>query len=674
MAITSANFFQLFDFPFVEGDPQSAFQENAAIVLSERTAKRHFGTESPLGKTLTIKRVDRPLTVTGVMKDMPANTHFQRDAIINIEGLKDLYSEAFFKNPGWTSCFSYVKLNPETEVSGLSTQFPELIDNYLASTFSSKDTEFTLRPLTDIHLYSKSGEELSANGDLGQLRFLGIMAGLILILALLNYLNLSTARFSSRIREMAIRRTSGASKLQIFSQLMSETVIHFFLSLILAIFVIGIASPFLENLISLPVIFDFSLIEVSSVALLTLGIALAAGLLPASFFSSQNPNKVLASRTVQLRGKPLLRKALVTIQFMITTGMLLATAVVYYQYQFIKNYDRGYSVDSVLAVPKYNMKAESYQTLKAALLKHSNIQAIGASSLVFPGALQSSITYRTQGDDGEKSQMKAVRTDSDFFRVFQIQMKEGSSFPELHYEERPQVILNEKAAQLLSWESFEDKWFEPQHLEHRAEVSGFVRDINFESLQNEIIPTAFLFDPANAHIMYLRLGKADLASTIHYIKENFQNFSDNRFEHWLVNDTLSEQYAQEKAFTTVFSLFTLIAIIIAFAGLYGLARFVCERRTKEIGIRKVLGASSMEVLWIVLKGFIIMALVAYFLVVPFISVLLRNWLANFAYHTQLDSKILLVTLVAILLLSSVAVIYQVLRTSFHNPAKALRYE
>ena len=674
MAVVSDNFFRVFDLPFVEGDPKAAFSDRAAIVLSQSMAKRHFGEQPALGKTLTLKGADRPLTVVGVMEDMPENTHFRRDAIINLEGLKDLYSEAFFTNPGWTSCFTYVRLEPNTNPDLLEDQFSYIIETHLGSTYSTDDTEFLLRPLADIHLHSKSGEELSTNGDLGQLKFLAIITSLMLLLALLNYLNLSTAGFSTRIREMAIRRTAGAGKMQIFTQLMSETTIHFFVSLVCGVMLIILASPILKNLVPLPVIFHYKPLEGLLILVVTFGIALLSGMLPASFFSSQSPHKVLASRTVRLRGKPILRKSLILLQFMITVGMLIATAAVYYQYQFIKNYDRGYSVESVLAVPKYNMKAESYRALKTTLLTHSNIQAVGASSLIFPGALQSSISYQIRGNDGEKKQMKGVRTDGDFFHVFQIQMKKGRVFTEKYREESPELILNEKAARLLSWEDMDNKWLEVSHLGRSAEVVGFVNDINFESLKNEIIPTAFLLDPDNAHIMYLRLGEGDLASTVKFVKENFGKFTENRFEHWFVKDTLTQQFAQERAFTKVFSLFTLIAIIIAFAGLYGLSRFMCERRTKEIGIRKVLGATSAEVLWIVLRGFFILALMAYLVIAPVTAILLNDWLANFAYHTTLDAKIFLLTLLATLLLSGTAVIYQVLRTSLRNPVNALRYE
>ena len=359
---------------------------------------------------------------------------------------------------------------------------------------------------------------------------------------------------------------------------------------------------------------------------------------------------------------------------MITVGMLIATAVVYYQYQFIKNYDRGYNVESVLAVPKYNMKPETYQSLKTALLDHNNIHGIGASSLVFPGALQSSINYRAKGSDGEQKSMKAVRTDGDFFELFNIKLNSGKAFPEKYEAERPMVILNHEAAKLLSWDNPEDKWFELMHLEKRAEVLGFVHDINFESLKNEVVPTVYLFDPADSHIMYLRLGNGDFASTVDFIKTTFKGFSENRFEHWFVQETLAEQYVQEKAFTKVFSIFTFIAIFIAFAGLYGLSRFICERRTKEIGIRKVLGASPAGVIWIMLRGFFLLAFLAYIIVAPIITWLLNDWLSNFAYHTTIDAPVLLFTLVAIFILSASAVIYQVLKTSFRNPVHALRYE
>lgn len=674
LAVTSDNFFHVFDLPFVEGNPQTAFQTDAAIVLSRSMAVRYFGEQVALGKTLLLKGSDRPVTVTGVMEDIPNNTHFQRDAIMNIQGLKDLYNEAFFYNPGWTSCFTYLKLGPDADAHQLSAQFPGLIDTYLGATFSSKDTKFLLRPLTDIHLHSRSGEELAGNGNLSQLKFLAIMAGLILLLAIFNYLNLSTAGFSTRMREIAIRKTAGANRIQIFAQLMGETTLQFLLALVLGILLIALAAPFLKDLGLLPAITRFSILESLLVLIIVLTLALVSGVLPASFFSSQSPNKILASRTVQLRGRPVLRKVLVTLQFMITVAMMVATTVIYYQFQFIKNYDRGYNVTSVLAVPKYNMDIGSYQSMKTALLAHHNIQVVGASSLIFPGALQSSISYLTPGDNGEKRSMKAVRTDGDFFDVFQIQLETGINFTGRYYKERPELILNKKAAQLLAWEDIEDKWLEPQHLEQPAKVVGLVKDINFESLQNEIIPTAFLFDPANAQIMYLRLGSGDLPSTIEFVREKFSQFSDNRFEHWFVEDTLAQQFTQERAFAKIFSIFTLISIIIAFAGLYGLSKFVCERRTKEIGIRKILGASALEVLWIILKGFLMLAVIAYLLITPVVTFLLNNWLSNFAYHTTLSKGIFLGTLTATLLLSSLAVIYQVLNTSLRNPVNALRYE
>lgn len=674
LLVTSGNFFTVFDLPFVEGDPQTAFLEKAAIVLSETMAKRHFAEKPALGKTLQLKGSNRILKVTGVMRDIPPNTHFQADGIVNIEGLRDLYQEAFFKNPGWTSCFTYLTLDAKTNPAQLTDQFPRIISDYLGSTFDPADTKFLLRPLASIHLHSHSGEELSANGNLMQLRFLGTMASLILILALLNYLNLSTAGFATRFRETAIRRTVGASPIQILLRFLSETVLHFLLALMLGIGLIALASPILDTLISWPIISAFSFWEVMLLIAITILLGIACGLLPASYLSSLSPNKVLGSRSVQIKTRPMLRRALVTFQFMITAGMFLATAVIYYQYQFVKHYDRGFLAESVLAVPKYNMDVENYLALKDALLDHSNITAVGASSLVFPGALQSSISYRAPGDNGQKRSMKAVRTDHDFFSVFQMEIKEGVPFSANYHEERPQVILNEKAAQLLSWQDVENKWLEPLHLEHRAEVVGFAKDINFESLHNEVIPVAFLHDPANAHIMYLRLGTGPIAPTLSFIQENFHKFSQNRFEHWFVETTLSQQYAQEQTFTKVFSLFTLIAILIAFAGLYGLSKFMCERKTKEIGIRKILGASPLQVLWQILSHFFLLALIAFSLVVPLAAWSLKDWLSNFAYHIELDAKIFLLTLIAILLLSTLAVIYQVVKVAIQNPVKALRYE
>lgn len=674
LLVTSENFFQLFDLEFIEGDISTAFTQKQAIVLTENMASRYFGTEPAVGKVLTPKNGDRSLTVTGVVKEIPPNTHFHGDALVNIEGFRDLYQAAFFKNPGWTSCFTYVKLGAGVNPTTLVDQFPSLISTHLGSTFSVEDTKFSLRPLTAIHLQSKSGEELSANGNLSQLKFLGVMALLILILAILNYANLSTAGYSSRLREMAVRKIIGANRLQIFLQFLSESLIHFQIALLLGGGFIFLAGPLLEGLIPFADIWHFTPTEIVGLIGFSVLLALITGTIPAFTLSQIRPKSIFITQSRRTRAKPLLRRGLVTFQFMITAGMFIATAAIYHQYQFLRTYDRGYKVESVLAVPKYNMAVDRYEAMKEVLLAHSNISAIGASSLVFPGALQSSINYRTTENPDEKKSMKAVRTDRDFFRVFDMQFKQGEGYTLPYQVERPEVILNEKAVQLLSWENTENKWFEPLHLEEKAAVAGVAKDINFESLHNDIIPVVYLHDPANAHIMYLRLGKGAIAPTLAFIQDNFQDFTDNRFEHWFVEEKMLQQYAQEKAFTKVFAIFTLIAIIIAFAGLYGLSRFVCERRTKEIGIRKILGATAPQVLWQMLKGFFFLALLAFLLVTPLASLTLRNWLSNFAYHISVDASIILQSLLAILMLSTTAVIYQVVKVANGNPVKALRYE
>lgn len=674
LLVTSNSFFELFDFTFLEGNPSSAFQEKRSIVLSESMAKRYFGTTPAIGQSLKLKNSDRALTVTGVIKDIPDNTHFKGQGIINIEGLRDLYQEAFFTNPGWTSCFTYLKLANGVEPALLAAQFPRLITSHLGATFSNADTKFSLRPLTDIHLQSKSGEELAANGNLSQLHFLGAMALLILILAIFNYSNLTTAGFSSRLKGMAIRRTLGANRLQIFFQFLSESLIHFQLALALGILCIAVAGPLLEGLIPFSIIWSFQFSEVLGLIALSLLLALLTGILPATILSRITPKNILIRHGIPSGANPFLRQSLVIIQFMITGGMFMATAAIYYQYQFLRNFDRGYNVESVLAVPKYNMDIERYESMKGALLEHSNIEAIGASSLVFPGALQSSINYRSSTEGTEKQAMKAVRTDRGFFDVFDMKFRDGAAFSSPYQKERPEVILNEKAAKLFSWETVENKWFEPLHLEEKAAVVGLAKDINFESLHNDIIPIAYLYDPANAHIMYIRLGEGAIAPTLSFIKDQFLAFADNRFEHWFVEDRLAKQYAQEQAFAKIFGLFTLIAILIAFAGLYGLSKFICERRTKEIGIRKILGASALQVLWQILQRFLWLALLAFLLVVPLASLALRNWLSNFAYHISIDGKIFLLTFIAILLLSTTAVIYQVVKVAIGSPVKALRYE
>jgi|GEM_PF-5152388 len=674
LLVGSSSFFELFDLTFLEGNAQSAFQEKKAIVLSESMAKRYFGAAPALGQSLKLKNAERSLTVTGVIKDIPQNTHFNGQGIINIEGLRDLYQEAFFTNPGWTSCFTYLKLAKGTDSSALTDQFPKLITSQLGSTFSNTDTKFLLRPLTDIHLHSKSGEELAANGNLSQLYFLGAMALLILVLAIFNYSNLTTAGFSSRLKGMAIRRTLGANRLQIFFQFLSESLVHFQLALILGLLIIAVTSPFLESLIPFSVIWSFQLHEVLVLIGLGVFLALLTGILPATILSRITPKNILIKHGIPSGVNPFLRQSLVIFQFMITGGMFMTTAAIYFQYQFLTTYDRGYNVESVLAVPKYNMKIDSYESMKSALLAHNNIQSIGASSLVFPGALQSSINYRSPDNTDEKPSMKAVRTDRGFFDVFNMKFQDGSAFSSPYQKERPEVILNEKAAQLLSWETIENKWFEPLHLEEKAEVVGLAKDINFESLHNDIIPVAYLYDPTNAHIMYLRLGQGAIAPTISFIKEKFQAFSDNRFEHWFVEDRLMEQYTQEQAFAKVFGMFTLVAILIAFAGLYGLSKFICERKTKEIGIRKILGASALQVLWQFLKSFFSLAVLAFLLLAPLASLALKSWLSNFAYHISIDGKIFLLTFIAIIILSTTAVIYQVVKVAIGSPVKALRYE
>ena len=683
LAVVDDTFFEVFSFPLLQGDRASVLAAPSSVVISATTAQRYFGKNDPVGKILDFNDGRFQLTVTGVMEDMPKTSHFHFDFIIASSTFHDIRLPAFFTNAGWTTQYVYVVLPDAYDPATLEAKFPALIDTHFREVFTSNVFRLFLQPLTAIHLTSHTGEELGTNGDIVYVYLFSLIALLTLLIACINYMNLATARSLQRAREVGMRKVLGAQKSQLVKQFLGESMLVTTLALMGAL---GLSYLFLPTLnafagkaLTLNMFEDIRMLGgVVGIALL---IGLLAGIYPAFFLSAFEPLKVIKGVFTQGNAGLSLRQGLVVAQFGISIVLIIGTLMVYNQLDFLRTNNPGYQKEQVVYVPMQTMPRDQYETLKNELLAHSQIVSIGATSLPMPGILQSSTNYLAEGlnvDPEAPPSMKRVLVDHDFFNTLGMRFAAGRNFSRDFPSDSARVILNEAAIRELGWDAPIGKWFEgtsgvpePQ----RRPVVGVVEDFNFTSLHDPVVPTVFYMDGRWLSFMYMRITGTDVPATLALIKDTYAKFVTNRaFSYSFLEDRVHELYQAEERFLQVFSVFTALAIGIACLGIFGLVTFMAAVRKKEIGVRKVLGASIANIMLSLSKEFTGLVLAAYVVAVPLGYLAVTWWLQDFAFRTPLRLGTFLLAGGLALLIAWLTISYQAVKAALANPIDTIRYE
>lgn len=677
--------FKVFDFTVTKGDPKTALQEPYSIMLSEEMAKKYFGTENPLNKLL---KVDQKLTgtVTGVYKSLPSNAHWHPNIMVSFSTLRDtaIYGEEQLRtNWGNNAFYTYVLLPKDYNAGKLETQFPSFLNRHIpgADNKAQEWTFLSLKKLTDIHLHSHKDSELEENGDIKRVYIFSIIGLFILLIACINYMNLSTARSALRAKEIGIRKVVGAEKTELIYQFLSESVLLCLLASLISVVLTGMALSglnllagktfTLNHLLQVPILI--------AITVLPFIIGVLSGIYPALFLSGFQPIKVLKGIFKTGENTFSLRKALVVFQFSISIILIVGTLIVFRQLQYIQNKSLGFNKEQIVVLNNNQGLDGAFQSFKTNLLANPNIKEVGRSSRIPSGRLLDAAGSQINLGNGlapSKADIKYVRSDAGFIPTYGIDIITGRNFRAGNERDTSSFILNEAAVRVLGLTP-EDAIGKPFKYDTRAgQIVGVMNDFNFESLHQRILPLV-LFSSTDEN-GYGRISikvNGNVRQALAHLQAVWEKYlPETPFTYTFLDDRFADLYKAEQQQQVIFTLFSCIAIAIACLGLFGLSAFTITQRVKEIGIRKILGASTATIVRLLSTDFLRLVLIAAVIAFPLAWYVMSNWLNDFAYRIEMEWWIFGFALVMALIIAFVTISFQAIKAALANPVNSLRNE
>ena len=692
--VADPSFLTMFSFPFVSGDPSTALVATNTTVISERLAKKYFGNDNPMGKTLMLNN-QAPLKVTGVFKDVPENSHIKFDMLVSFSSLPANRVEG---NWTWPEFYDYVMLAPGADPKKVEARFPAFINKHLGPVLKAYNFQayFHLQPLTDIHLRSENLKGPEDNGSEKEIYFLTIIGIFVLVIAWINYVNLSTAKSMERAKEVGLRKVVGALRWQLIGQFIMESVLVNLVALILAAVIVLVCFPFFGAFIGKDIsegsasssLWHASGFWLSLVTIFLTG-AFLVGAYPALVLSAYKPVLVLKGKFFQSGKGILLRKVLVSFQFVLSLLLIAGTVTVYRQLFFMRNQSLGYNLDQVVVMkipPAFDSTFDyKLKSLQAQLLRNPAIADVAISTEI-PGKTvveRNGIRKETE-DQTHNFMTNILEVDHHFVNTYQMRLAAGRdfTFQDTSDYRRPKtkVIVNEEVVKGLGFKSNEAALRQniiiPYGIEVHAEIIGVLSNYHQRSLRESYDPMIYLY-PNGTNWAYLsvHIRAGNIPGSLATIEKSFKStFSGAPFEYFFLNEFFDRQYQSDQRFGKVFGLFTILTIIVACLGLLGLASFIVRLRVREIGIRKVLGASIYSILVLFSKDFVILVGIAAVIALPVTYFLVHLWLSNYAFHISLDAFIFILPPLILLFISLITIGLQSLKAALANPVKSIKAE
>lgn len=688
VALVDSNFFQVFTIPLLQGDAKTALVQPYTVVLSQATARKYFGSTNPVGKVLTFKEWKHSCKVTGVFDKVPSNSHFHFDVFAA------LASDPEAKASSWmtSNYFTYLVLPEGYDYKKLEAKLPQVVDKYLGpqlqkavgmsfQQFRQKgnDLGLFLQPLTDIHLRSDFTGNLEAGGDVRYVYIFGSIAGFVLLIACINFMNLSTAGASNRAREVGVRKVLGSLQSQLIGQFLLESVLLTLVSLVLAVVFVTVALPVFNDLAQKQLMFDLTATWWLLPGLMLFGVLIGvfAGSYPAFFLSSFNPVAVLKGKFTSGKGSLGLRSGLVVFQFCISIILMVSTLVVYQQLEYIQNKKLGYDKDHVLVLPETWLLGKHAETFRQQLLQDPRVVSVSTSGYLPAGQTYSN-NFLVSTDDNPSQLLKVLRyeVDPQYLPTLGIQLTTGRNFSARHSTDSTAVILNETAAKTFGWDkndlnhSISNSDNQGRKVNYR--VIGVIKDFHFKSLHEPITPLVMTLANSSGAVI-VKVKGADLAGLVASLKEQWTKFSpEEPFSYSFLDERFMQTYEAERNLGRILYLFAGLTVLVACLGLFGLATFTAEQRTKEIGIRKVLGASVTNIVSLLSKDFLKLVVVANVVAWPLAWWAMHRWLQDFAYRINVSWWVFVLVGAVALLIALVTVSVQAVRAAAANPIKNLR--
>jgi putative ABC transport system permease protein len=684
--------FDVFTFPFVAGNAKTALTQPNTVVITESIAHKYFGNENPIGRILNTGKKDN-FVVTGVIKDIPQNSHLHPDFMASLTTLQDS------RNPTWLSSNYYTYLllrkgvNPvefqkkldEELIKYGSPQLKAIIGVPLEQFRAAGKYEYVLQPLTSIHLNSHLDYEIEANGDITYVYVFSAIAIAILLIACINFVNLATARSEKRAKEVGVRKTLGSTRSYLVGQFMSESILMSVLSVVLAIVIVELLLPLFNGIanktmslnllgdpLSIPVLVCFAVV-----------VGIIAGSYPAFYLSSFHPIDVLRSDTRKGRRKSLLRSGMAIFQFAISIALFAGTFIIFAQLRYVQTKALGFDKEETVVVSRTNDLANQLQSFEDELRANRAIVSL-ANSNAIPGYQGGDNACRLEGtSESQYEDIQQMFCDFDFAETYKLGIADGRFFSKEHPSDSAAVVVNEEVEKSFNAKRILGKYLVypgagPAGTDQKYEIVGVLKDFNYRSLHEPIRPLAIRLFPNRGFIgrfVTVRLAPGDHLSTISFIENVWKKYAGDEEFNWnFLDDSLQKLYAADQRTSEIAGAFSVLAIFIACLGLLGLAAFVTEQRTKEIGIRKVLGASVAEIVALLSKEFVKWVLIANVVAWPVAYYVMNNWLNNFAYRTNISLWIFVASGVLALIIALLTVSSNAIKAATANPVESLRYE
>lgn len=663
------SFLQMFTYPLIKGDKTIALNSPYSLIISENLAEKYFGDEEPLGKAITINNQYK-FSVTGVVKNIPHNTYLQFEFLIpyRILEIAGRTNDEFGSN----SIFTFVQLADGTTPE----QVNEKIFGFIRTKVPASRTDLRLMPLTKLHLHEFFGYE-KGPGAIQYVYIFSVIAFIVLLIACINFMNLSTARSANRAKEVGLRKVVGAVKGHLIRQFYGESVVYAFIALIFAIGIATLLLPAFSNLAAKKLSWDVAGVETILIGLLgiTLFTGLVAGSYPAMFLSAFQPARVLKGRLMSGVGSSRFRKILVVVQFSLSILLIIGTSVVYKQLNYIKNTRLGWDREHMIYIPLRADIRKSYSTLKQELIKNPQVLDVTGTWHLPTNFGSNSGGAQWEGKDPEQQVLIGFNfVDFDFIETLKIEMAEGRSFSrEFPSDLSKTWIVNEEVVKIMGKESVLGERFDFEGVD--GTIVGVMKNFHYQHIRNKIEPLAIVVDPDSINYILVRIPPDDVSASLGYIEETWKQVIPNYpLEYRFIDERFDLMYRAEEKIGTLLRYFAILAVFVACLGLFGLASFTAERRTKEIGIRKVLGASVPQVTANLCREFFLLVLIANVIAWPLAYFIMRSWLQRYAYRTEFSFLVFLAAMLIALFVAILSVSYQAMRVARANPADSLRYE
>ncbi|MFZ5973258.1 MAG: ABC transporter permease [Bacteroidota bacterium] len=682
----SGDFFKMFSFPLLSGNPNTALTEPFTVVISEDMARKYFNGTDALNKTLTVADT-LSLLVTGVMKNIPSNSHIQADMLVSFATYERLET-SFSYEGGWgnINIRNYVMLKPGVDFKSLAAKarniYMDRVGDQMKGWGVSAYVGF--EPMTQIYLHSKSGNGMGPLGSMQRLYLLSGIAAFVILLACINFINLSTARSVYRAREVGLRKVVGSTRIGLIRQFLSESFLVTLLAFFLAIALTGALLPLFNMLIGKN--YQLALLATPPVmmgmAALVLFIGLLAGYYPAWVLSGMRPVEVLKGKMQNSSRGIQLRRTLVVVQFVISVGLVIGTLVVLDQLQYMQKQELGFSKDEIFVINASRTQSpnpDAYETFKNELKKFPMVKAVSYANAV-PGVYgwPGQVAYAEGKPPEEAVSVEYMAVDADYVKTLGLRVVAGRNLDEQRETDRKDgLLINEAAAAIMGWsneEAIGKKISSPSGYP-AGEVVGVVADYHQMGLQQKIGPIVMDYNPESSYLYAVRYQASETQQLTTLMADLWkQNFPGYDFNYFFLDQNFEKQYQAEQRLANVFGLFALVTILIASIGLLGLVSFMVVARTKEIGVRKVLGANVFQVVRLLSKEFVALVLVANAIAFPLAWYFAADWLDGFAYRTTISPLLFVWTLLIALGVTLLTVSYQTLRAAMADPVQSLRYE